>query len=993
MHFLAALALQIAVTYGYKKIRESQEDPAEIGDDFKAPTVSEGRKEQIVYGTVPVFKPNILWWGDLRDHTITDVSPGFFPIRHFNVGVQLGLCRGTVDAVTNLWVDEKRCFRYKDNWTDTPVYDLDWNVENEEEDVEVMLDKSTQSSALEGSYYAKVTAHLGSLSQARDTYLMTQQSPAPAYRDLCYLVWKGASVNMPPQELGILDFTRPSGGIGTRTSLRKFAAEVQRVTSVNPLALAAPQRDVGSSGESGVNANPMNVAMDLITNSQTLNEGTAEINTANFATQAATLATEGNGISMILEEGRDLTELLEGIERQINGYIFKDPEDGRWICKLARADYSIPALTSIDESNIVKLESFRRTTWQGTTNQVNVKFNTYDTTSDTWRKSTWARAHDVANYEIQGRYVPVDLEFIGLTDPDLAADLAAREIFARNRPLANAEVLCKREVSNLSTGDVIRFNPGGNLSSIVDLPMRVLKVNRGQDGEPVRLFLVEDVFGQQAAVQGTPGDTGWGFPSSTPQAVPLDEGQALEMPYAIADRLGVAANLLNRIWFAAVQQTDESDARVYTREGADPYALDGTTGGGNVFLKMGTLDADLAADTSQPHATPSQDFTVNNLDYPVSISEISRTLGDLGGNLDHLIMINGELMLARDIENVDDTAFDLKRVYRGVLDTARRAHTMGDDVYLWAWGSDHRATDTDHPQAGNTDLQFRPVTIDGELPAGSANTEVVSLANRGRKPYPPTELNIEATRYPTSSVSLDSTTATGAGVDQVGFDASWTRKDYRTFDQVDAALGVTQGGFPSVGSTEYRVLVEEDPQGTPNPLITGAWDNTGAAAQVVTRTDILAANDGVVPSGSPLDLRVDVETRHTFETVVREADQAERWDFDVTSAFIAGFTGGNNTGAELPNVISGIMTATDTGIYTFTIYTNVLATGLIEARINGGGWTTVIAATLLTGTLAGVTAADTIEWRHTETGAAGVNTFLNIDGPTTTNDGYGVVIT
>jgi hypothetical protein len=206
-----------------------------------------------------------------------------------------------------------------------------------------------------------------------------------------------------------------------------------------------------------------------------------------------------------------------------------------------------------------------------------------------------------------------------------------------------------------------------------------------------------------------------------------------------------------------------------------------------------------------------------------------------------------------------------------------------------------------------------------------------------------------------------------------------------------------QSGFPSNESTEYQVITTEDPQGTPDVLTTGAWDATGAASQVVTRTDILAENDGVVPTGSPFDLRVAVGTRHTFDGQTEiEALQDEQWDFDVSSSFIAGFTGGNNTGARGPNTASATMTASEAGTgntYTFTIYTSVLATGKIQARINGGSWVDVITATNTTGTLAGVDNGDTIEWQHTETGGAGINTFLNIDGPTVTNDGYGIVKT
>ena len=86
-------------------------------------------------------------------------------------------------------------------------------------------------------------------------------------------------------------------------------------------------------------------------------------------------------------------------------------------------------------------------------------------------------------------------------------------------------------------------------------------------------------------------------------------------------------------------------------------------------------------------------------------------------------------------------------------------------------------------------------------------------------------------------------------MDQIGIDISWTRRDFRTLNQIDNAAGTLQAGFPSSQSTEYRLTLTEDPSGTPDVLFSGAWDATGAASQVVTRTRILAENDGAVPAG------------------------------------------------------------------------------------------------------------------------------------------------
>jgi hypothetical protein len=987
MHFLISLALTYALSYGAKKLRDLTAKPPKI-PEFRGPTATEGRKSPIVYGTVLIDRPNVVWWGDLISTNFEQEPAPGATMRQWFIGMQLTLCRGEVDKITNLWVDDKRFYRYKTNYYDTPVYDLLWDAEAEEQSVEVRFEDSFSSWALDGGYYANVTAHLGSLTQAVDTYLdqFPALDPLPAYRDNCYLVWKGWSSLMPVQQdvlSGLVDIIRHSGGVGTATSVRSFSAEVVRITKVNPLGLAAPQRDVGTGG---ANANPMNVAYDVLTNNQTLNESASTIDVPNFTTQATTLATEGNGISMLVEEGQTAASVRDSIEKQINGFINKNPRTGKWTCKLARADYTIGALPLVDRTN-AKLLRFRRTTWQGTTNQVNIQFPSFDTANATWRPVTWARAHDIANYEIQRRYVPVDLVFPGLRDPALAPKLAARELRARNRPLADAELLCDRTVSHLQPGDVIRLSWDRGFT-ITDLPMRVIKVDYGDQGGGVTLSVVEDVFGAEIAVQGNPGGSGWAYPSVTPVAIPTAEGQAQEVPYAVAAHFGAPDTFLDRVWYGAPLQTAESYHKFYAREGSDPYALEGSSSGAVYpFVFLGTLNATLAANTAQPHATPSEDVTVNNLDYPGAVSTITKTLDELGEDLDHLILIDSELMLARDIEKVDATTYRLKRVYRGAFDTARRSHASSSNVFLFALGEDLRIGDSSHTQGANTNAQFRSVTISGELSEASSNTETVALNHRGRRPHPPTDLNIEATRYPTSTVSLDSTTALGSGSDQVGVDVSWLRRDYRTLDQVDNALGVTQASFPSATSTEYRIVTTEAPNNTPDVLVTGAWDATGAASQVVTRTSLLAENDGVTPTAAAEDLRVEVQTRHTYLSVVREALQHERWDFEVSSALESL----ENTGARAQSVTSLPFTASATGTYTFTIGTSFLSSGILEANINGGTFTTVIATSGTTGTLAGVVATDLVRWRHTQP-TNGDNTHLRIQDPSAVDEAYGICL-
>jgi hypothetical protein len=546
-------------------------------------------------------------------------------------------------------------------------------------------------------------------------------------------------------------------------------------------------------------------------------------------------------------------------------------------------------------------------------------------------------------------------------------------------------------MAHLVPGDVVKLAWGGNLN-IANVPMRVIKINYTRPGRPIVLNLTEDIFGSQVGAYADPPNSGWTDPAANAVAVPLDEGHAMEMPYAIAQRLpGNLDARLDYLWYASSQQALEMVHRVWSKTGGDAYEEDAFI---TSFAPVGTLDSNLGAGaTAQPSATPSEDIAVSNLGYPAAVGTTSKSLGSLGGNLEHLVLIGSELMLARDIENVDGTTYKLKRVYRGVMDTARADHTAGAKVFVLRG---HMPGNRSYAQAATVSSQFRPATYSNILEEGDANTESTSLANRGRRPYPPTEMKVgpngSTTRYPTGTISLDSTTAIGSGVDDVGFDVEFWRRDYREYDEITSATG--DSGELSATATKYRLTLTEDPDGTPDALFTSAWDaSTGNNLQSATRTDILANNDGDVPSGSGDDLQVEVETRHTYDSIFREAAINETWAFDVSSAFIASFTGGNNTGARATSIESASMTATDNGTYTFTMGTDVLTSGKLEARINAGTWVDVIlSGDGLSGTLAGVATNDLITWRHTEASSNG-NTFLTIDGPSTAKDGYGVLIT
>jgi hypothetical protein len=227
----------------------------------------------------------------------------------------------------------------------------------------------------------------------------------------------------------------------------------------------------------------------------------------------------------------------------------------------------------------------------------------------------------------------------------------------------------------------------------------------------------------------------------------------------------------------------------------------------------------------------------------------------------------------------------------------------------------------------------------------------------------------------------------GSTLDDRGWELTFLRRDYRTFDEVagiETDAETLDSTFPAANATEYRAEAIDDPDGTPTSLVTTAWNGSGAALLFVSRTKLLRAMAGVKPTTA----RVEVQTRHDLIGETFEALQVLGYTFAPGTSTL---DDDHNWGNVPYGTISGTWTAPQTGTYTFNVGTS-LPSGAVQARINGGGWSTVIAAGNTTGTLAGVTAADTIEIQHLSNTGTSTETFLESIAPSGTVNAYAVLI-
>jgi len=964
--------------------------PKGLGD-FNFPTTSERRKIPVVWGTRQLKAPNITWYGDfVADPQSESQKTGLFSSQdvvlghQYSVGAQLALCRGEDVELRRIWANDKLLAE--------PMLTANGTVDVEEPYFH-SRGEVTSSSGVDG-IVGVFDFHDGSRSQSADSYLAAFQTSAlVAYRGTAYVTWRGPSsgsrVLLANQVSGtkiskfngkILTFKE--GYVGNTTQMPTLKFELRRIP--NGLGLTGGKEIVAG----GVN--PANWFYEALTDQEWgAGRPPSEVDLTNFAAVADTLYTEGHGFSYVWDSTRELEEIRKEVERQIDGRLLFNRNVGLWQIVLARGGYTVGSLPALDETNC-EVEQWDKGSWDATVNQVNVEYDTYDTDAEDW-KETSVPAMDGSNFLARGsEFEYADESFPGVTDGPQAKSIAWRELRGRDRPLGSGILLLDRSFHDVQENDLFRFSWGADLN-YVDLPVRVAKVDLGTLADPrIRVFVTEDAFEFEAGSSADPPNSGWDPPVDDLGAIPVNESAVFEAPAAFTRRDLALTDVLDRIWYGGRNQGDgASGVKAVQRNAAGTpsgsYAFDVQA---SEFVLVGELNAALAADTQNPTTATTEDVRVDpspdSVSALFSFFDAAATVGDLGNSLVNLILVDQEFMLVTSA--IDQTTYvDLVSVYRGALDSAVAKHATGAKVYLLrgALGP------TVIPQGNNVHAQLRPTSSTDEVTEGEANLLTLTMADRGRSPYPPNEPEVNGTRYPevgVDTVSLDATTDQGSGLDDVGFDVDFTRRDRRIFDEVTSILNdgsAVNADFPGAESTVFRMDVYDDPLGSPALLFTTAY-NAGGAALTATRTEILANTDGVVPS----QMSAEVQSRHTVGGTDYASLQKLVVEFDSDSSVLSGL---DNTGARAQNVTSASFTADVTDTYTFELGTDLLTSGALEVQLNGGGFSTVISSGGGTSGTIAVTAGDTVEWRHTQSGSGDTYTHLRIHH-SGTDEAYGILI-
>lgn len=601
----------------------------------------------------------------------------------YYLGMHLGLCAGPVDAVTRIDCGERTAWTGSVTSSSSITLDAEdlWGGEKRE-----------------GGVAGTVDVAFGETTQAVNSYLSRKiGAPMSAFR-------------------GVLSLICRQVYIGTNPYVKPWAVEVKRLPDPT---WNATKRDIGG------NANPAHMIRELIT-SPTWGMGlpSSLVDNTSFTSAANTLYSEGLGLSLVWTQQEPVSAFLQSILDHIGAVIYVDPATGKFVLKLIRQDYTPSACLLLDESNILRLESFSRRSLDETVNEIVVSYHDRATYTD-----TTVAAQDLGNIAAQGAVVSESRSYPGLPTATLAARVAERDVVAAAALIAQVRLTVNREAYSLRPGDVFRLTwPPLGLSEVL---FRVGEISGGtlEDGA-IRLSAAQDVFGLPSATYLGVQAAGWADPVTAP--APCPQETLLEAPYWDVARKLSAADL------------DYLDTGVGFLQalGSRPA---GSSYGYTVWSRLGS--ADYVEGQFSPHCPTA---TV------AAVTQTQTTIPLIGAVDLDAVEEGSYAYLGPEVVKVEaiSTSTETITVSRGVLDTVPQTHAAGTRVWFadGAYGGD----EIEYTDGEVVKAKLLTLTGRGQLAIGSATERTVTMDSRFDRPYPPGNVQINGAAYP-ASVSGDLT--------------------------------------------------------------------------------------------------------------------------------------------------------------------------------------------------------------------------------------------
>ena len=470
---------------------------------------------------------------------------------------------------------------------------------------------------------------------------------------------------------------------------------------------------------------------------------------------------EGLGLSFLFGGDNTIQDNIQEILDHIDGAFFQDPTDGLFKVTLARDDYTVASLPSLDGSNSDTLE-IHDTGRDELVNQLQIEF--YSTTNNQIRHVT---IHDIGLREAMGGHtVSKKIRYNGANSKDLAIKLGTRDMMALSRPLKRVKIAVDRSFADTKPLSVLKWSDADE--GVTDMVMRVRSVKRGGlKNRQIELELIQDVFQYGTEVYTADNDVDWEDPAEIdPEDLSLVELQ--EAPYWF-------------YWFkfnGIPDEADEGDGAVLIiaarKTNADEFYY--------VREKLSsesTYDAFFQVGDFCPYGYLDSDGILYD---NISSGQITVTLQN-GVDLSR-VQVGSAALIEDEIYRVDAINGDTGVVTLGVgcVDTVCREHPAGQIV--WFFGYQIGYCSDNYVDGNIVDIKLLPKTPYDQLDEGDATKHSITLDARADKPYPPGQFRMNSNFYPTAIMGIAN--------------ASWKHRDRvsqasELHDEADGTIGPEDG--------------------------------------------------------------------------------------------------------------------------------------------------------------------------------------------------------
>ena len=473
--------------------------------------------------------------------------------------------------------------------------------------------------------------------------------------------------------------------------------------------------------------NPAHILYKTLTNGDWgMGYHPSDIDEASFRKAADKLYDEKFGMSIIWDSAKTIEDFNAEILDTIDGVIRVNVITGRFELLLIRNDYAVSELPVLDESSIVEISRFERSSWGDGANEIVLTYK------DRNESDVVLVKQNLAAIEIQRGVISSPQTYKGVHTKHIAELIAERELKLTSSSIAKMSIKINRLNYLLQNGDVFVLQ-WKNLG-IKSMVCRVGSIVRGEfDDGIIEVEAVEDIFGiTKSSYEVIPDDTSPedGLNRVVLTAEPIKTMRVMEASYHDLQTVTPAENLNSVIRLVDGGSTYPLILAEKPSLATMNYDLFASNGGSALKKVADDVSFNPTFRLAQDVEPTFETFRVDDFNsQPPVVTE------------DMYIVVNDECMSIDAIE--DDGTI---RVKRGILDTLPAFHVYGDIGYIVTVSN---VSDPNNYAVGST-LSYKTVaqSVSNSTSPDDSKEVTTDLIGRAARPAPVNSVTINENYFP-----------------------------------------------------------------------------------------------------------------------------------------------------------------------------------------------------------------------------------------------------